>query len=181
MYSITSERSFKEIVAIREQISHVMESNNVPAVLLGNKVDLEEQREVTTREGAELAKSWGVPFFETSAKTGLNVENSMFELVRSVPRTALQYKIVLVGGGGVGKSTYTIQFVQNQFVDCYDPTLEDSYRKQVMIPGLKSIEEVDKEKKSKEKEKEKEKEKPGFFSIGKKYFHSRTTLNTIQI
>ncbi|CAJ0642005.1 8058_t:CDS:2, partial [Entrophospora sp. SA101] len=35
-----------------------------------------------------------------------------------------EYKIVIVGGGGVGKSALTIQFIQSQFVDEYDPTIE---------------------------------------------------------
>ncbi|KAJ3212035.1 Ras GTPase [Dinochytrium kinnereticum] len=46
-----------------------------------------------------------------------------------------EYKIVVVGGGGVGKSALTIQFIQSQFVDEYDPTIEDSYRKQCVIEG----------------------------------------------
>jgi len=44
-----------------------------------------------------------------------------------------EYKLVVVGGGGVGKSALTIQFIQSHFVDEYDPTIEDSYRKQVTI------------------------------------------------
>lgn len=44
-----------------------------------------------------------------------------------------EYKLVVVGGGGVGKSCLTIQLIQSHFVDEYDPTIEDSYRKQCMI------------------------------------------------
>lgn len=43
------------------------------------------------------------------------------------------YKIVVVGGGGVGKSALTIQFIQSYFVTDYDPTIEDSYQKQCVI------------------------------------------------
>merc|ERR1712018_393001 len=43
------------------------------------------------------------------------------------------YKLVVVGGGGVGKSAITIQFIQNHFVTDYDPTIEDSYTKQCVI------------------------------------------------
>merc|ERR1712072_954693 len=39
----------------------------------------------------------------------------------------------IVGGGGVGKSACTIQLIQNNFIEEYDPTIEDSYRKQVTI------------------------------------------------
>ena len=44
-----------------------------------------------------------------------------------------EYKVVVVGGGGVGKSCLTIQLVNGHFIDVYDPTIEDSYRKQVSI------------------------------------------------
>ena len=37
----------------------------------------------------------------------------------------------IFSAGGVGKSALTIQLIQNHFVDEYDPTIEDSYRKQV--------------------------------------------------
>uniref|UniRef100_A0A667HSI2 HRas proto-oncogene, GTPase n=1 Tax=Lynx canadensis TaxID=61383 RepID=A0A667HSI2_LYNCA len=49
--------------------------------------------------------------------------------------TMTEYKLVVVGAGGVGKSALTIQPLQNHFVDEYDPTIEDSYRKQVVIDG----------------------------------------------
>ena len=45
------------------------------------------------------------------------------------------YKIVIVGEGGVGKSALTIQFLQNEFLEDYDPTIDDNYRKQVVIDG----------------------------------------------
>jgi len=43
------------------------------------------------------------------------------------------FKIVVLGDGGVGKSCLTIQFTQNHFVREYDPTIENSYRKQLTI------------------------------------------------
>jgi len=42
-------------------------------------------------------------------------------------------KIVVMGGGGVGKSAVTLQFIQNKFQWEYDPTIEDSYRKQIRV------------------------------------------------
>ncbi|KAJ3593614.1 hypothetical protein NHX12_005948 [Muraenolepis orangiensis] len=44
-----------------------------------------------------------------------------------------KYRLVVVGGGGVGKSALTIQFIQSYFVTDYDPTIEDSYTKQCVI------------------------------------------------
>ena len=47
--------------------------------------------------------------------------------------TSNEYKLVIVGGGGVGKSALTIQMVQKEFVAIYDPTIQDSYRKQTQV------------------------------------------------
>jgi Ras-related protein Rap-1A len=53
-----------------------------------------------------------------------------------------EYKIVVLGSGGVGKSALTVQFVQGIFVEKYDPTIEDCYRKQVDITGQQCMLEI---------------------------------------
>jgi GTPase SAR1 family protein len=69
-----------------------------PVVLVGNKVDLEDHRKVTTIEGQELANSWGtdVMFFEASAKSRINIEEQFFALTRAIrdspPNTKPQQK-----------------------------------------------------------------------------------------
>ncbi len=45
------------------------------------------------------------------------------------------YRSPFFAAGGVGKSALTIQLISNHFVDEYDATIEDSYRKQVVIDG----------------------------------------------
>ncbi|KAF2742731.1 ras-domain-containing protein [Sporormia fimetaria CBS 119925] len=52
------------------------------------------------------------------------------------------YKLVVLGDGGVGKTALTIQLCLNHFVETYDPTIEDSYRKQVQIDGQSCMLEV---------------------------------------
>merc|ERR1711902_348066 len=56
--------------------------------------------------------------------------------------TMREYKIVVLGSGGVGKSALTVQFVQGIFVEKYDPTIEDSYRKQVEVDGQQCMLEI---------------------------------------
>ncbi|KAJ5360522.1 hypothetical protein N7517_009713 [Penicillium concentricum] len=48
-------------------------------------------------------------------------------------RPQREYHIVVLGAGGVGKSCLTAQFVQNVWIESYDPTIEDSYRKQIEV------------------------------------------------
>jgi GTPase KRas protein len=49
---------------------------------------------------------------------------------------SIDYKVVVVGTGGVGKSALTIQLLNHHFMEDYDPTIEDSYRMQVAIDGV---------------------------------------------
>ena len=57
-------------------------------VLVGNKSDLADRRVVNTEEGQELADKYGMQFYETSAKTGENVDsiflNSADEIARKI-------------------------------------------------------------------------------------------------
>ncbi|CAF1100998.1 unnamed protein product [Didymodactylos carnosus] len=45
----------------------------------------------------------------------------------------LEYNLVIFGSGGVGKSCLTMQFVRNVFMEKYDPTIEDVYRKTIEV------------------------------------------------
>ena len=91
VYAITSRGSFSEIVAFKEQILRVKDKDRVPMILVGNKSDLEPERQVTTGEGQDLSRSFNAPFMESSAKTRVNVEEAFFELVREIRKA---------GGGG---------------------------------------------------------------------------------
>jgi len=83
VYSITSKQSFQLLGQLYNDILMVKEDKtDYPVVVFGNKVDLMENREVSTRDGQEFAKRIGAPFFEASAKTRFNVEAAFEELVR---------------------------------------------------------------------------------------------------
>lgn len=84
VYAVTSRSSFDEISAFREQILRVKDEEHVPMVIAGNKCDLNNERQVTNAEGQDVAKSFGCPFFETSAKARINVEEAFYQLVREI-------------------------------------------------------------------------------------------------
>lgn len=58
----------------REQILRVKEDENVPFLLVGNKSDLDDRRQVSADEAKARAEQWGVCYVETSAKTRANVD-----------------------------------------------------------------------------------------------------------
>jgi GTPase KRas len=53
-------------------------------MLVGNKLDLEDERQVTTEMGRNLAAKFSCGFLEASAKTNTNVKEIFFELVRMI-------------------------------------------------------------------------------------------------
>ena len=89
-YAITSRLAFEEVTAFREKIRSLKDQAQVPMIVVGNKCDLEEERQVTTVEGQDLAKSFGCPFFETSAKERINVEESFFQIAREIMKDEKQ-------------------------------------------------------------------------------------------
>jgi len=84
VYSITSRATFESLPSFHDQILRVKDEDSFPVAVLGNKCDLEKDREVSTMEGKEFADSIGAPFFETSAKARINVEEGFYQLVREI-------------------------------------------------------------------------------------------------
>ena len=84
VYSITSRKSFDKLSSLYEHLLIVKDRDILPMVLIGNKCDLEIERQVSTDEGEELAKVFNCSFFETSAKDNINIEHVFHNLIRSV-------------------------------------------------------------------------------------------------
>ncbi|ORX49850.1 ras-like protein 3 [Hesseltinella vesiculosa] len=86
VYSITSRLSFEEISTFYQQIRRVKDKDFFPMILVGNKSDLGADRQVSFQEGNDLAKQFGCPFMETSAKQRTNVDECFYEVVREIRR-----------------------------------------------------------------------------------------------
>jgi small GTP-binding protein len=74
-FDVTDESTFENVRQWMQEIDRFA-SENVCKVLVGNKCDKEDQRKISKEEGEELAKSYGVPYVETSAKSNICVEDS---------------------------------------------------------------------------------------------------------
>lgn len=114
VYSITSRQSFEEIMTFQQQILRVKDKDYFPIIVVGNKCDLEGERQVSKAgmcchhktsseahafdgwklrvvanyetEGEELARKFDCKFIETSAKSRINVDNAFYDLVREIRR-----------------------------------------------------------------------------------------------
>ncbi|XP_004565633.1 ras-related protein ralB-B [Maylandia zebra] len=84
VFSITEHESFTATSEFREQILRVKEEEAIPLLLVGNKSDLEDRRQVSAEEATAKASEWGVQYVETSAKTRANVDKVFFDLMREV-------------------------------------------------------------------------------------------------
>ena len=87
VYDISSRDSFNNVSTWIEDCKN-QSPKTIFMVLVGNKSDLNDRRQVNTEEGQELADKYGIQFYETSAKTGENVDaifyNSADEIAKKI-------------------------------------------------------------------------------------------------
>ena len=83
IFDVTNIKSFENI---KKWINEIKEeiSENVSIVLIGNKIDKLKERKITKEQGEKIANEIGTKFFETSAKTGEGINESVFYLVKII-------------------------------------------------------------------------------------------------
>ncbi|KAK2462065.1 hypothetical protein APHAL10511_006528 [Amanita phalloides] len=86
VYSIASRATFNRLEGFRQSMKRVKRGDPI-FMLVGNKCDKIQEREVSREEGAALARQFGCDFLETSAKTAQNVERVFTNLVRALRQT----------------------------------------------------------------------------------------------
>ena len=83
IFDVTNVKSYENI---KKWINEIKEeiSEKVKIVLIGNKIDNVQERKISKEQGDKLASEIGVKFFETSAKTGEGINESVFFLVKKI-------------------------------------------------------------------------------------------------
>jgi len=89
VYSITSRRSFEEVVTAYQLILRSKRKGRFSVILVANKCDLESEREVGIQEGRDLAMHFGCTFIETSAKKCIRVDEAFMNLVHEIRKREL--------------------------------------------------------------------------------------------
>ena len=85
IYDVTNVQTFENV---KQWVSQIREeaSANVIIYIAGNKIDMEEERKVNKEEGEKLAEELGFPFVETSAKSGININETFEDLVERIDK-----------------------------------------------------------------------------------------------
>jgi len=84
VYSVIMEDSFNKLQGFFDAIIRVSDKEKVPFLLVGNKIDLESQRQVDSIRGQELAAKYDCSFMETSAKNNTNVDEAFMVLLKLI-------------------------------------------------------------------------------------------------
>ena len=83
IFDVTNIKSYENIKKWINEIKDEI-SEKVSIVLIGNKIDNVQERKISKEQGEKLASEIGVKFFETSAKTGEGINESVFFLVKKI-------------------------------------------------------------------------------------------------
>uniref|UniRef100_A0A8C7NLJ0 RAB6A, member RAS oncogene family n=2 Tax=Oncorhynchus TaxID=8016 RepID=A0A8C7NLJ0_ONCMY len=84
VYDITNVNSFQQTTKWIDDV-RTERGSDVIIMLVGNKTDLADKRQITTEEGEQRAKELNVLFIETSAKTGYNVKQLFRRVAAALP------------------------------------------------------------------------------------------------
>ena len=104
VYDITDELSFNNIKDWLEDCKNLAPSKTL-LVLIGNKIDKEEERKITKEMGEEFATENGMLFFETSALSGIGIENVFQKCVENIDKRINEgfYDLNDMSGNGIKK------------------------------------------------------------------------------
>ena len=84
VYDVTSEKSFDSIDGWIKNVKSEFKNENIVIVLLGNKCDLENERQITEKQGKKKAIDYGVIFFEVSAETKKGLKEAFSYMAESI-------------------------------------------------------------------------------------------------
>ena len=95
MYDITNKSTFDSIPEILKTIEEE-KGKDFPMILIGNKIDLENEREIKKEEAEELAEKYGMEFFEISNKEGINIEKAGLVILKLMKVQDLLMEVIIV-------------------------------------------------------------------------------------
>ena len=84
VFDVTSQDSFDNVKGWINSIKSNLGEKIIPIIIVGNKIDMENMREISKEDGKKIASENGFKYFETSAKTGIGVDEAIKEIVNQI-------------------------------------------------------------------------------------------------
>ena len=84
VFDVTSQESFDNVKGWINSVKSNIGENVIPIIIVGNKIDMENMREISKEDGNKIASENGYKYFETSAKTGKGVDEAFKEIVNQI-------------------------------------------------------------------------------------------------
>ncbi|XP_022182367.1 leucine-rich repeat serine/threonine-protein kinase 2-like isoform X2 [Myzus persicae] len=137
VYDITDLKSLYKLDGWIKDIEKFSDVDIVK-ILIGNKCDDKINREISIKEGQEIAEVYGIPFFEVSSKSNINIDKLLYtmisdcikkehyKLIRVQPDQNTiykKYKLIIVGHSNVGKSSIIHRLVKDVYKDTLKTTI----------------------------------------------------------
>ena len=82
MYDVTNRRSFEEALYWINEIRNY--KDDIPVIIIGNRIDIENRRVILKNEGEELAQQYNYHFYESCCKLGINIKEPIDDLVKII-------------------------------------------------------------------------------------------------
>lgn len=95
VYSVDNRKTIEDLEHFHRLYLLTYPNKDIPLILIANKIDLTNKREIKMEEGMELAKKYNAEYFEISAKTGYNVDNAFASLIRKLRKKREEKKPVV--------------------------------------------------------------------------------------
>ena len=89
VFAINDKESFNLLKGKRDRVLKGKHGVKCPILLVGNKQDLENERQVTYAEAKAQASAWGIEYIETSAKTNFNCKEAFEKLAQTIVKSKI--------------------------------------------------------------------------------------------
>ena len=84
VFDVTKNNTFEQISYWINEINNKIDKNKIGIILIGNKIDINEKRQVTIEQAQKIAECFNIPYIETSASKGENIDECFNLLIEEI-------------------------------------------------------------------------------------------------
>ena len=117
-FDVTNRKSFENINKWIDELQLYSNYEKLSVIIIGNKIDLENQRAVSMEEAEELSLKYDIPYIEVSVKNDINIKRAFYKLINLISK---KKKIVeLIEDNYMNNKITTLSLIQNTKIKKYN-------------------------------------------------------------